>query len=444
MRLPETPPDWWAAFARIDPQRHAEILLAKGDASRSNRYLHWDQLKRRSPPAGLSTEEWWFATKFSRLSGRRSLSLTSTTGQPLSFTIPDWMLRSLHQLDQSAGGRIEGPSEVLNASSRDQYLISSRIEEAITSSQLEGASTTHRIAKEMLRAGRRPRDKSERMIFNNHSAMRFVRERAGQPLTREMLLELHEVVARDTLETPSAAGRFRYADERVEVVDAYNTVLHVPPPADQLDDRVDALCRFANAGADDAEFIHPVIRSILLHFMVGYDHPFVDGNGRTARALYYWSMARHKYWMMEYVSVSSIIRKSPARYARAYLYTETDEFDATYFVDFNLRVVEQGIAQLHKYLARKASEIRDVEALLGLIDLNHRQVALITHLLKRSSTMYTIEGHRGSHNTSYETARTDLQRLEQLGVLASIKRGRAFVYRPVRNYESVLRKLAVE
>ena len=58
-------------------------------------------------------------------------------------------------------------------------------------------------------------------------------------------------------------------------------------------------------------FIHPMIRSIILHFWLAYDHPFVDGNGRTARALFYWSMLRHGYWLFEFISISQIILKGP-------------------------------------------------------------------------------------------------------------------------------------
>jgi Fic family protein len=48
------------------------------------------------------------------------------------------------------------------------------MEEAITSSQLEGAATTREVAKEMIREGRQPRDRSERMILNNYLTMQRI------------------------------------------------------------------------------------------------------------------------------------------------------------------------------------------------------------------------------------------------------------------------------
>jgi len=54
---------------------------------------------------------------------------------------------------------------------------------------------------------------------------------------------------------------------------------------------MEAMCAFVN-GRDTEPFIHPAIRAMILHFWLAYDHPFVDGNGRTARALFYWAMLR--------------------------------------------------------------------------------------------------------------------------------------------------------
>jgi Fic family protein len=167
--------------------------------------------------------------------------------------------------------------------------------------------------------------------------------------------------------------------------------------------------------------------------MLGYDHPFVDGNGRTARALFYWSLARSGYWLLEYVSISRLLKQAPAQYSRAYLHTETDANDTTYFLIHQLGVIEQAIAALYDYLGRKAAEQRDAEKLLrhapGLTEaLNHRQVALLSHALRHPGQDYTVESHRRSHRITTQTARTDLQCLARGGLLEQRKRGRAFVF----------------
>ena len=411
-----------------------------------DKYLHWSKLKYLDPPAGFSSEEWWIATKMARSSVRHALPLDDKMGRPFAFSDSGYLYRMLHEVDRDASGRIELPADVVTAESRNRYLVNSLIEEAITSSQLEGAATTRRVAKEMLRSGRRPRDRSERMIVNNYRAMELVRELVHEDLSVPMLLELQRILTEDTLDDPGAVGRFRLPSDQVYVVDQRDgTVLHEPPNANEIGERVERLLMFANA-TRDAAFVHPVVRAILLHFMIGYDHPFVDGNGRTARALFYWAMAKFGYWMTEFLSISTIIRKAPVQYARAYLFSETDDNDVTYFLDYNLRVILRSIRQLHAYLARKAREMRDVQRLLDRFVpasvLNYRQVALIVAMRKHPDMFYTIESHRRSHNVSYQTARTDLFKLADLRLVTTAKRGRAFAFEPARDLDEKLRELA--
>ena len=230
------------------------------------------------------------------------------------------------------------------------------------------------------------------------------------------------------------AGRLRRASEDINVVDAQQVqVLHRPPNAASLPQRLQRLCDFANRGEQAEPFVHPVIRAILLHFMLGYDHPFVDGNGRTARALFYWSMARSGYWLMEYVSISRLLRQAPAKYSRAYLHAETDSNDLTYFIIHQLAVIDQAIADLHRYIERKSAEQLSAEGLLrhnpALADtLNQCQLALLSHALRHPTHAYTVQSHKRSHRITTQTARTDLQRLVVDGLLLQRKRGRAFVY----------------
>ena len=71
-------------------------------------------------------------------------------------------------------------------------------------------------------------------------------------------------------------------------------------------------------------FIHPIVKGIIIHFLIAFIHPFVDGNGRTASAIFYWYMLRKGYWLTEYLSISRIISRSKRQYEKAYLYTECD------------------------------------------------------------------------------------------------------------------------
>lgn len=443
MKMPQTPPDFgglWNALQQ-KPGQLRDILTTDCQGPVPGRYLHWDKLRHCPPPQGLSHEEWWVALKFRRQQCSRMVPLSDQHGHRFGFALTDPIPEILHNIDQGAGGFIRMPDQITNPETRDQYYVNSLIQEAITSSQLEGAATTREVAKEMIRTQRPPRDKSEQMILNNFRTMQQIGALRNTPLSKEVVLQIHRIITDKTLNDTSAAGRFRRADEEIVVGDMYNEVFHRPPSAEELDERISAMCDFAN-GKTPREFMHPVLRAIVLHFWLAYDHPFVDGNGRVARALFYWSMLRHGYWLFEFVSISQIILKAPVKYARAFLYTETDDNDLTYFILHQLDVIRRAMKELHDYIERRTAALQAVESKLrGMRQLNHRQQALVSHALRHPNQRYTFRSHRMSHGTAYQTARTDLIDLENRGLLSSRKIGRTWCFTPASDLSERLARL---
>jgi Fic family protein len=430
MKLPVAAPQ----LSDLLGQLKLESLLGLGLGPEVNGvYEHWDHLRHLTPPQGLTVEAWWAAIKLSRMGLEREFPLCDKTGRPFTVAITGNMQRKLHYLDREAAGAIQSSGMVDDESTRKRYLMRSLIEEAMTSSQLEGASTTRQIAKELLSTGRPPRDRSEQMIFNNYAMMQAMR-RLDHPLSVDTIFEMHRLLMRDAIDDPAQAGRLRTSEDNVIVQDRGDPTitLHVPPPAAELPTRLQALCDFANA-SDEDEFLHPIVRAIAIHFQIGYDHPFCDGNGRTARALFYWSMLRSGYWLTEYISISSVLKKAPAQYVRAYLHSESDGTDMGYFVAHQLDVIIAAVEGLRGYLARKGKERNQAEALLRPgsplgAALNHRQRALLLHAIRHPGSVYEIAGHQASHRVTYPTARADLLGLVGLGLLAQEKRGKAFVF----------------
>lgn len=442
MKLPQTPPAWQELFVKMNKPRLAEVIGRAGELAPSDRYLPWDELRRRSPPHGLTHEEWWVALKLGRNTRLRHVPLQDKSGEPFLLGVPDSVLKRLHEIDRGLGFAIDLPEAVTRAETRDHYVISSLIQESITSSQLEGAATTREVAKELLRTGRAPRDKSERMILNNYRTMQRICSVREQTLTPDLVREIHALVTADTLDKPDAAGRMRLPDENVRVEDFEGNVFHVPPDARELPARLAAMCDFANGRTPDF-FVHPVIRGILLHFWLAYDHPFVDGNGRTARALFYWSMLHQNYRLFEFISISQILLRAPTQYARAFLHTETDGNDLTYFVLHQVEVIREAVEELHAYVRHKTAELRaGVQRLRGLQGLNHRQQALLAHALREPHTRYLIVGHKRSHGVSFQTASTDLFNLAEQGLLTVRKEGRHHVFYAPQDLGEKLSKLA--
>jgi Fic family protein len=431
---------------KVGPEAAITAMTAPAEVLERDRYLHWDKLRRLDAPDGLSNAEWWLKIKIARSDERRQLPLTDPNGSPCGYTLPDVVLRHLHRIDQRCGGEVAMDEVVTSEREAGRrFLVNSLMEEAIRSSQLEGATTSRVVAKELLRSGRAPKDRSERMIANNYRALQFMHDGMGGTLTPDSVLELHRILTEGTLDDPTAAGRLqRPGEPRVAVFDRDDgDPIHIPPPAEQLPERLHLLCEFANEGDDGERFVHPVVRAILLHFWLAYDHPFEDGNGRTARILFFWLMHARGYWLAEYLPISRLIRKAPAQYARAFMETETDGGDTTYFLIHQLRVIERAIADLHLYLQRKIAEMRDVELLLhDDDDLNGRQLALLTDAVRDPAGTYTFDSHAASHRVSHETARSDLRHLVDRGLLVKRRSARKHLFEPAPDLDRRLKESA--
>lgn len=443
MHQPERPPDVGSLLLDLPHERTVDLLvrLHASPVDARGRYLHWDEVRHRTPPTDLTREEWWLAMKLARNTLARPLPLMAKSGRPFRFSNVDRVQECVHAIDQKAGGQILSAGRM--PAERARYLVTSLTEEAITSSQLEGATTTRKVAKRLLATGRPPRDRSELMIVNNYKAMMRAKQLVGEQLTATDILDLHRIVTEGTLDDADDAGRLqRPTDQRVGVYSELDDELvHRPPGAEELPERLERLCRFAN-GDTGKGFLHPVVQAIMLHFTLSYDHPFSDGNGRTARALFYWSMLSHGYWLAEFLSISSILKKAPAQYTRSFLYTETDEDDLTYFVIYQLDVLQRSIEELGWYLERRIADTQQIESMVrGTELLNHRQLDVIRRALHDPSEAVTIAEHRGRHDVTHQTARTDLLGLESMGLLEKGKRGRALVFRSRDGLEERLRAL---
>jgi Fic family protein len=454
MRLPKAGPTLARAMKELTAGQDFAVLLRREDPEvrrlveqANNEGWNWEDCGYRAGQTGLTPRQLWALVKMSRSQDRQTIPLKDCHGKSFSYRLTPSAQRILHLIDRNLGGAVRSSFPQLDSpSDRQRYLITSLREEAIASSQLEGAAVTREVAKEMLLTGREPRSDDERMILNNYRTIRMLNGRLQEPLTAPLLHEIQAELTAQTLDKPDAAGRLRKPEERVVVWDEEDhQEVHLPPPAAELPGRVEALCAFANAGSgteEPADFIHPAVRAILLHFWLAYDHPYVDGYGRTARALFYWSMLRSGYWLVEYLTISSVIRNQPKQYGRAFLNTEVDENDLTYFILYHLQVIERSIKAFREYLDRKRREKEQIARAVLPAMFNGRQQAILVKAQKEPDTRFTYESHAAGQGVTLATARADLLDLEARGLLRGNRVGRRFEFLAVPDLEEKLRKLA--
>lgn len=381
----------------------------------NDEYEYWDKVKYKNiPESCTSVQELWTRVKASRI----TTTVYTWEKYDVIFGLTNRMQRMCHEFDMNFGGSW-GNSAVLSHENREQYLISSLMEEAIFSSQMEGAATTRKVAKDMLRKKMAPKDKSQQMIANNYQTIRFIVENKEKPLTPELVFHIHHLMTEKTLENPEDAGRLRRNDDVVVEDGITHEVVHMPPSYEELPTFVEELCHYFNE-TDAKIFVHPIIRGIIIHFMVAYMHPFVDGNGRTARALFYWYMLKQGYWLMEYMSVSRVIASSKKSYEKAYQYVESDGMDVGYFIIYNLKVLEKAFKQLQAYLKKKQEEKTLANAFLQLGNINERQAQIIRMYIDNPNEVLTVKDVQTKFMVTATTAKSDITGLMQRGMLSEI------------------------
>ena len=381
----------------------------------NDNYEYWDSVKYKPLPDGCkSSQELWLRTKSSRI-------LTTVYPWPkynLLFGLTNRMQRMCHEFDLNFGGTWESRS-MIPGESRERYLVSSLMEEAIYSSMMEGAVTTRKVAKDMLRRKITPKDKSQQMIHNNYQTIQFIVANKYNALNPELVLHIHQLMTEKTLDNQEDAGRLRTNDNVVVENGITHEIVHHPPTYKVLPEFINDLCDYFNE-TDAKVFVHPIIKGIIIHYMLAYMHPFVDGNGRTARALFYWYMLKERYWLTEYMSISRVIAKSKKSYEKAFQYVVADDHDLGYFIFYNLRVLEQAFKQLQEYIKRKQEERAAANIFLQIGDINERQAQILKMFLDNPKGAITVRDLQDKFMISPTTAKTDITGLLQKGLLAEI------------------------
>ena len=432
MKVPEKPPKVQDILKNYEENifKIVENPSVKKFINKCNTdYVHWDQLRYKNIPDDVKPEHIWIFLKFFR-DGQSKLF--SFDGWNFRFMLTDESQRRLHLLDKGAAGNLETGLKSMNTSGRERYIISSLMEEAIASSQLEGAVTTRKIAKEILRKKKKPKNYSEQMIVNGFKTIQKIVKMKDKKMTPQLIIELQREITKDTLKDENDSGRFRDNDEIV-VGDSVEVekIYHQPPAYQKVPKLIEEFCEFAND--DDHSFIHPIIKGIFLHFLIGYIHPFNDGNGRTARTIFYWYVLSRGYWLFEYMAVSRIILRSKKKYGLAYLYTETDNNDLTYFINYNLGAIEESLRDMEEHIAEKQKEQAEAMNLIKNIkDINLRQAEILKEFIKEPEKGFCIGEIMVSYNVAYDTARNDLLHLKKLGYIEKLIDQKKFVFRLIK------------
>ncbi|MEO6134051.1 MAG: Fic family protein [Ginsengibacter sp.] len=372
-------------------------------------YLYWDKLKYKV--LGCDPEELWKVIKYQRYLKGKTIRFGKYN---FHYVITDYLQRAVHLFDLHIGGNLSSNIGIAETD-KTKFVISSIIEEAISSSQMEGANTTRKKAKEMIQKEQKPKNKSEQMIMNNFITMKHIIQHKNDEITLQNILNVHKLISNQTLQDSRDEGTLRDNDEVYVVDHISGEIVHTPPLQTELEELINDLCAFCNNESDD--FIHPIIKGCIAHFMIGWIHPFSDGNGRTARAIFYWYMLKKGYWLTEYLSISKIIKDTKAQYEKAYLYTEIDDHDLSYFITYHVKTMEKSFEALKDYINRKQREVFQAAKFMQIPNVNDRMAQILKIVHDDAERILNTKEIESRFNISNFTARSDLKMLVKLGFL---------------------------
>ncbi|WP_149980309.1 Fic family protein [Pseudoalteromonas rhizosphaerae] len=422
-------------IAENEPSKIDEYMSLFSPTDSKGRYLHFDEFKYRLPK-GLDSSVSWSVLKMAR---ERQLQDVFEVGDPkklCKFYLSPTIQKAISETDRNTtNASLEWMCSKVGEEKHLEYLLNDLVEdEAISSSQLEGAATTTKVAKDLLKRKRKPRSPDEKMIVGNFKMMKFAWENRNEQLSIELILELHKIGVDNINNDNYTPGVFR-KDDDVEVVDAEGNTVHTPPPAKGLTKRIKELSKWINIchhDIDNRNYFHPLVKAIALHFAIGYEHPFRDGNGRVARALFYWYMFKNDFAAFRYIAISVLLKTAPIQYGKSYLYTETDEMDLTYFLDYQCNIIIRAISQFKESYEKTLKETELFNKWLwesGLYKkLNDKQQTVFQVARGGVAQSFTAVNVKENLGCAYNTAANVLNGLVELKLFTKQKHGREWVY----------------
>lgn len=420
-------------------------LLVKFSKCNSPQYQSWAKRIRykKDIPGNLNPEEFFKVLQFIRKISAKDSPVKQENGRNFTWQELDRFQKFFHQFSKDFGARKNTQLSEIKTEIKRKKNYEGIIEEAIASSQIEGATVTREQGRKLLKSNKKPTSIGEKMILNNYKTIQLIETKwKDEKMSIELLLKIQKALTADTLKEKNYEGRLRTKKDSIEVGNELTgEIAFIPPSEKFVQKELKQFVKFANEESPFDNFIWDLARAIILHFWLAYLHPFCDGNGRTARSVFYWYLLRKDFLYIGFLPISVRIRKSKNAYEKAFLLTEQDDNNLTYFFDYIIRQLELSIKDFYEFeknqeeVQKQKLEVEDKFSELGL---NQRQIELIYHFIKHPDEFTTLARHQQYQNITYVTARKDLFGLEEIGFLQTKKKGKTIHFYPTIKIREVL------
>ena len=294
---------------------------------------------------------------------------------------------------------------------------------------IEGNKLSLEEAKDILEGGEvvaRERDVQE--VINLRNSLKFISQLASQELpgessliTVETIFKLHKLTV-DKILAEDSSGKFRI--RQVVVKNAQTgQITYTPPPAAEVPYLMEDLINWINSA--EGKEIHPIIKAGIVHYELARIHPFVDGNGRVARAVATLVMFLDGYDIRRFFSLEEYFDNDPMNYyltlqsVSNQLVLDHHERDLTPWLDYFVEGVAIELNRIKEVVRRISFDTRVKDKLGEQLTLNERQMILM-EFLHRHKNMQNKDFRKMFPDYSDDTVLRELRFLAKKGLIRKI------------------------
>ncbi|MEK9207880.1 MAG: Fic family protein, partial [Patescibacteria group bacterium] len=226
------------------------------------------------------------------------------------------------------------------------------------------------------------RDRDIQEVINYRKVIEFIDElssRESLQIDEELIKQLHKLTVEKILASEKI-GEFRQTQVVVKN-SATGEVTFRPPPSTAIPHEMDELLQFINI--QENQDIHPVLKSGIVHYEFVRIHPFVDGNGRVARALSTLILFLEGYDIRKFFSLEEYFDSDALDYYEALKSVEKNQFDLTIWLEYFTKGLSIELSKIKDKVENISIDAHLKEKLGGKpIMLTERQIKIIEYIQK--------------------------------------------------------------
>ncbi len=244
----------------------------------------------------------------------------------------------------------------------------------------------------------------------------------GKKITEKNILAIHKKITKETLENPSDCGDYR---NRYVVIENRLTgeVIFRPPSNKDVPRLMKDLTEWLNS--PKAKALDPIIEAGIAHYEFVRIHPFIDGNGRTARVLATLILYLRGFDAKQFFCLDDYYDSDRPAYYRVLQSVDQKSLDITHWLEYFVEGVKVSIATVKERVIRLSSE-RLRKTTKGQIALTERQMKIVEFI--NQNGRITNRDIREMFKISDRAALKEIRKLADLEVIKTEGKGRSLSY----------------